>query len=109
MFLNTDTSTSAKPGPTSAFRLRLPAGSVVPAQPADPGTQKAAGLTHGSPPTATLKAWLTPAYGFPTIFMPGRCVPALKLKGWPLCSDKKELTCQPCVSHLGPWEDPGRS
>src|ERR1700680_2154149 len=55
MFLNTDRSPSANPGPYSAFRPRLPAGSVVPGQPADPGTQNAAGLTHGSPPAARLK------------------------------------------------------
>src|SRR5215469_16858557 len=50
MVLNTDKSKSANPGPTNAFRARLPAGSVVPGQPGAPGTQKATGLTQGKPP-----------------------------------------------------------
>ena len=54
MFLKTYKSKSANPGPANALRPRLPAGFVVPAQPG-PGTQNAAGLTHGKPPAARLK------------------------------------------------------
>src|SRR6266853_3936548 len=61
MFLKTDKSKSAKPGPYKAFLARLPLGFVVPAQPAAPGVQNAAGLTHGSPPNAALNVWFTPA------------------------------------------------
>src|SRR5580704_18295073 len=103
-FLKTDRSTSAKPGPTNALRPRLPAGLVVPGQPAAPGTQKAAGLTHCSPPMARLKLVLIPENGLPITLRPGRCVPEGsgpgKLKGWPLCSETNVLTCQPLVSNL---------
>src|SRR5260370_9257879 len=52
MFLNTDRSTSATPGPETLLRDKSPAGFVVHVQPADPGTQNAAGFTHCSPTPA---------------------------------------------------------
>src|SRR5579862_9874201 len=100
MFLITDRSTSSNPGPVKRFRDRSPFGLIVPGQPADPGTQKALGFTQGSPPAAAEKTCETPANGLAMMFRPGRCVPALKLKGCPLWNDQMLLNCQPCVSHF---------
>src|ERR1700719_2760727 len=49
MFLMTEKSTSAKPGPTNWLRPTSPRKLVVPGQPAQPGTQYAAGLNHCTP------------------------------------------------------------
>src|SRR5580658_4009856 len=108
IFLITDRSTSAKAGPVYRLRERSPSGLVVPGQPADPGTQKAAGFTHSSP-TPAMNVWETPANGLPIMFTPGRCVPALKLNGCPLWNESRLLNCQPCDSHFGPCEEPGMS
>src|SRR5579872_5301279 len=63
MFLITERSTSAKPGPTNWFRPTSPRKLVVPGQPVEPGTQYAAGLYHISPDLEKLR--LTPASGLP--------------------------------------------
>ena len=81
----------------------------MPGQPVEPGTQNAAGLTQGSPPKAALNVWLTPAKGLPMTFSPGRWLPAPKLKGWPVCSVRYPLICQPCVNSFGPCDEPGIS
>src|ERR1035437_9258951 len=108
MFLITDRSTSAKPGPVNRLRERSPSGFVVPGQPAAPGTQNAAGFTQDSP-TPGLNVWETPANGLAIMSSPGRCVPASKLNGCPLWNENRLLNCQPCVSHFGPCEEPGIS
>src|SRR5271165_4489377 len=112
MFLITETSTSENPGPVNRLRARLPAGSVVPGQGSvgvmnDPGIQNAAGFTHCWPPRAAEKPGVTPTKGFAIKFNPGRCVPALKLKGCPLWKFTPPPICQPCVSIAGPCEEPG--
>src|SRR5579862_350826 len=99
MFLITDKSTSEYPGPVKRFRDRLPA---------PVAGAKAFGLTHCSPTPAT-KVRENPVNGSPTRFTPGRCVPASKLNGWPLWNTSRLLNCQPCVTHLGPCEEPGMS
>src|SRR5580693_2175496 len=118
MFLITDRSKSAKPGPEKAFLPRSPARFVgCPAGQLTEGVQNAAGLTHCSPgsdpPSALENVCETPANGLESKFSPGRCVPdavvPAKLNGCPPWNDIKLLICQPWLRMLGPCEDPGMS
>src|SRR3954451_16806380 len=108
VFLKTERSASAKPGPKKLLRRKF---HQVPAA----GSANDAGLNHCTkrePPTFWI-LWLTPAKGVATLagrwlysLVPEVSVPVKRLIGCPPFSVMTEFNTQPCVSSDGP-RNPG--